>query len=115
MVKEFLARNGTVVPLTAPIHGAISFPYVSQRIVIRRCDLLTFFARSGPVFFNSYHMYSSIVGSRAIHQEMLEFSAKHHIEPKVQVVPHEGVETVQKIFQDLKENKIRYRAVLAMG
>lgn len=45
---------------------------------------------------------------------MLEFSAKHHIEPMVQVVPHKGIETVQKIFQDLEENKIRYRAVLAM-
>jgi hypothetical protein len=26
MVKEFLARNGTIVPLTAPIHGPICLP-----------------------------------------------------------------------------------------
>jgi hypothetical protein len=29
MVKEFLARDGVIVPLAAPVHGPLSLPYVT--------------------------------------------------------------------------------------
>ena len=45
---------------------------------------------------------------------MLAFSAKHKVEPLVEVIEYEGVETIETIFQRLQENKIRYRAVLKM-
>lgn len=69
---------------------------------------------SAPVFFNSYKLHSSVVGSRAIHNEMLQFSAKHNVEPLVEIIKFEGVETIKKIFKRLEENEIRSRAVLEM-
>lgn len=63
---------------------------------------------------NAYHIYSSMVASRAEHDEMLEFAAHRGIRPAVQVFKHNGAETIQRIFQDLLDNKIRYRAVLEL-
>lgn len=64
------------------------------------------------MFFQGFHVHSSLVASRGVHDEMLEFSARHGIKPLVQVVKHEGAETINKLFKDLEENKVRYRAVL---
>lgn len=61
-----------------------------------------------------YHVYSSMVASRSIHDEMLEFSALHNIVPLVQVIKNQGADTIRKVFEDLDANKVRYRAVLEM-
>lgn len=66
------------------------------------------------IFWNSYHVHSSLVASRQVHGEMLEFSALHGIKPVVQIVKNDGPEAIQRIFQDLDENRVRYRAVLEM-
>lgn len=66
------------------------------------------------MLFQVFHVHSSLVASRGVHDEMLEFSARHNIRPLVQVIPHEGAATIQKVFKDLDENRVRYRAVLAM-
>ncbi|RGP69155.1 hypothetical protein FSPOR_4870 [Fusarium sporotrichioides] len=95
MVKEFLARDGVIVPLAAPVHGPLSLP-------------------AGAMFFQGYHVFSSLVGSRNVHDEMLEFSARHGIKPMVQIFKHEGAETIKEVFELMKLNKMRYRAVLQM-
>ncbi|KAK6714774.1 hypothetical protein SNK04_005706 [Fusarium graminearum] len=81
MAKEFLARDGVIVPLAAPVHGPLSLP---------------------------------LVGSRNVHDEMLEFSARHGIKPMVQIFKHEGAETIREVFELVQMNEMRYRAVLEM-
>lgn len=63
---------------------------------------------------NTYHIHSSIVASRAEYDEMLEFAASHGIRPVVQIYKLRGATTIQKVFNDLMNNKIRYRAVLEL-
>jgi D-arabinose 1-dehydrogenase-like Zn-dependent alcohol dehydrogenase len=57
-------------------------------------------------------MVSSLVASRAKHRDMLEFAALHKVKPKLELYPHEGAESVKKIFEKLDSNSVRYRAVL---
>ncbi|KAI1044248.1 hypothetical protein LB505_008648 [Fusarium chuoi] len=95
MTKEFLARDGTIVPLAAPVHGPLSLP-------------------AGAMFFQGYHVFSSLVGSRNIHDEMLEFSGRHGVKPMVQLFKHEGASTIKEVFELVEQNKMRYRAVLEM-
>ena len=64
------------------------------------------------MFWQVYHVHSTLVASRADHDEMLQFSARNGIKPMLQVYKHEGTETVTDIFSKLFENKVRYRAVL---
>lgn len=64
------------------------------------------------MFFEVYHVHSSMVASRAVHDEMLEFSARNNIKPILQVYKHKGADTIKEIFDQLHENKVRYRAVL---
>ncbi|KAH7116519.1 chaperonin 10-like protein [Dactylonectria estremocensis] len=95
MVKEFLARDGIIVPLAAPVNGPLSLP-------------------ANAMFFNGYHVFSSLVGSRGIHDEMLDFSARHNIKPLIQVFKHDGPSSLQTVFERLEQNTIRYRAVIEM-
>lgn len=91
--KRVLARNGTIVPLAAPTQGPLSLP-------------------ADKLFFEVYHIHSSLVASKAQHDDMLDFAARHSIKPAIQVYKFDGPETVEAIFENLKNNKVRYRAVL---
>jgi D-arabinose 1-dehydrogenase-like Zn-dependent alcohol dehydrogenase len=66
------------------------------------------------MFFQGYHVFSSLVGSRNIHDEMLEFSGRHGVKPMVQIFKHEGASTIKEVFELVEQNKMRYRAVLEM-
>ncbi|KAK1756255.1 GroES-like protein [Echria macrotheca] len=88
-----LARDGTIVPLAAPTHGPLSFP-------------------ADKLFWDSYHVRSSLVASRAQHADMLDFAARNKVKPVTQVRKFEGAETISAVFRDLENNKVRYRAVL---
>ncbi len=89
---EFLASDGTLAfvgvpdaPLTLPL-----FPLLLKR---RR-------------------VMGSPIGGRAIMMEMLSVAAQHKIEPIVEVFPFEQAnEAIQKV----RDNKIRYRAVLTVS
>ncbi|KAL5603783.1 hypothetical protein FOVSG1_006533 [Fusarium oxysporum f. sp. vasinfectum] len=94
MSPKVLARDGIVVPLTSP-SGPMTLP-------------------AGSMLGNAYHIHSSMVASRAEHDEMLEFAARHGIRPVVQKYKMEGATTIQKVFEDLLANKIRYRAVIEL-
>lgn len=91
MVKEVLARAGNVVPLAAP-QGDMSLP-------------------AFQMFFDGYNVRSSLVASRAKHDEMLAFAASNDVKPWV-----EQFELSEKGIADaidkLNGNKMRYRAVL---
>lgn len=66
------------------------------------------------MFWHSYQVHSSLVASRAEHDEMLAFAARNGVEPLVQVFKHNGEDSVKEIFGKLFQNKVRYRAVLEM-
>ncbi|KAH8646212.1 chaperonin 10-like protein [Xylariales sp. PMI_506] len=93
--NKVLARNGSVVPLGAPTSGPYSIP-------------------ADKIFWETFHIRPSLVASKAQHDDMLAFAARNGIKPVNQVYKFEGPETVEKIFRDLQEGKVRYRAVLAL-
>ncbi|KAL7920446.1 GroES-like protein [Trichoderma austrokoningii] len=94
MTKEFLSRNGTIVPLTAPM-GPLNL-------------------NTRNMFFDAYRVHASLVGSRAMHAETLEFAAKNDIKPLVQVSKLESVDSLEKVISDMGANAIRYRAVFEL-
>jgi D-arabinose 1-dehydrogenase-like Zn-dependent alcohol dehydrogenase len=68
--------------------------------------------RADKCFWNGYTLHSSLVASRPVHEDMLEFAARHGIHPKVELYDHDGAETITSIIERLEANKVRYRAVL---
>jgi D-arabinose 1-dehydrogenase-like Zn-dependent alcohol dehydrogenase len=63
------------------------------------------------MFFDGYNIRSSLVASRAKHDEMLQFAATHDVKPWVQTfdLSESGIaDAVGK----LTANQIRYRGVL---
>lgn len=62
-------------------------------------------------FFNGYNIRSSLVASRAKHDEMLQFAATHDVKPWVEEfeLSESGI---AEVVSKLNANKIRYRGVL---
>jgi D-arabinose 1-dehydrogenase-like Zn-dependent alcohol dehydrogenase len=62
------------------------------------------------VFFDGYNLKSSLVASRSVHDDMLNFAAHHHIQPTIEkfVLSEEGV---AEALGKLKSGKLRYRGV----
>lgn len=65
------------------------------------------------MFWNGYHVHSSLVASRKVHDDMLTFSARNGVKPALQEYKNTGGDVFQKIFSDLDSNKVRYRAVVS--
>lgn len=63
-----------------------------------------------PLVFFQRSIVTSGIGSRLEIQQMLDFTARHRIHPRVEVFPMRDVNTA---FARLRKNQIRYRAVLA--
>src|SRR4029077_2359007 len=62
-----------------------------------------------PLILGQKSIISSVVGSRSEMQTMLEFSARHGIRPQIELFPmHE----VNRALERLRNNQMRYRAVL---
>lgn len=64
-----------------------------------------------PLFFNGYNLHSSLVASRARHDDMLNFVAHNHVKPSIEKfeMSEEGMETALK---KLAAGEMRYRGVL---
>jgi alcohol/geraniol dehydrogenase (NADP+) len=62
------------------------------------------------LIFGQKSVISSIVGSRCEMRAMLEFSARHHIAPQVELFP---MTAANMALERLRKNEVRYRAVLA--
>lgn len=93
-VKEVLARQGVIVPLTGP-----------------DSPTATLGLNSFAVFFAGYNVHSSLVASRQEHEDMLNFAARHHILPTIEKFPFTEAgfaEATKKI----RDGSIRYRGVL---
>lgn len=63
------------------------------------------------MFFAGYNIRSSLVASRAKHDEMLNFAATHDVKPWVE--KYELSESgIAEIVGKLTKNQVRYRGVL---
>ncbi|KAJ6521941.1 NADP-dependent alcohol dehydrogenase-like protein [Mycena vulgaris] len=64
-----------------------------------------------PVVVGGITIQGSAVAARSVHKKMLDFAARHHIEPVIERFPltKSGVEDG---MSRLREGKVRYRAVL---
>jgi D-arabinose 1-dehydrogenase-like Zn-dependent alcohol dehydrogenase len=91
--KKVLARNGTIVPLSAPTQGPLSLD-------------------AAALFMQGYHIHSNLVLSRGKHHDMLRFAVQHRIKPVVERYENEGERSFEKIFEKLGGRGVRYRAVL---
>jgi D-arabinose 1-dehydrogenase-like Zn-dependent alcohol dehydrogenase len=63
------------------------------------------------LFFQGYNVRSSLVASRARHDEMLHFAATHGVKPWIEEFPL-SEEGMSEAVAKLKANKVRYRGVL---
>jgi D-arabinose 1-dehydrogenase-like Zn-dependent alcohol dehydrogenase len=64
------------------------------------------------MFWDGYQVHSSLVASKAQHDDMLTFAAHHKVKPAIQVFKHEGAQSVTDVFDKLSHGTVRYRAVL---
>jgi uncharacterized zinc-type alcohol dehydrogenase-like protein len=65
-----------------------------------------------PIFdllLNQKSVSGSVIGGRAMIQEMLEFASRHNIKAKTETVP---MEKVNSALKKVRDNKARYRMVL---
>jgi D-arabinose 1-dehydrogenase-like Zn-dependent alcohol dehydrogenase len=69
------------------------------------------FTRSTPFFFESYNLKSSLVASRHVHANMLDFAAAHGIKPVTETFEF-SEKGLQEAVDKLNAGKIRYRGVL---
>src|SRR5688500_2216777 len=96
MNKQVLASGGTVSTISSPVPGPITLP-------------------AHNMFWDVNHIHSSLVASRARHDQMLQFAAVHNIAPVVEVIKHSGVDSVNQAIERLESGKVRYRVVLDLS
>ena len=79
----------------------LSLLYAKQLIV----------TRAFPLFFDGYNLHSSLVASRAKHDDMLNFAVHNHIKPSIEKfeMSENGMEQALK---KLAAGEMRYRGVL---
>ena len=64
---------------------------------------------AGSLIMRELTLTGSLIGSRKVVQEMLEFAAKHEVRPWIEKVP---MEEVNGAIQKVRDGKVRYRMVL---
>lgn len=64
------------------------------------------------MFFDGYKVHTNLVASRGVHNDMLEFAARHKIVPAIEKFPL-SEDGLSKAIGKLKAGSVRYRAVLA--
>ncbi|KAI5782322.1 chaperonin 10-like protein [Peziza echinospora] len=89
-----MAPGGTIYPLTVS-HGDLTIPYM-------------------PLIRNELKIQGSLVASRQIHRDMLQFAALHKIQPVIEKF-HMDVEGIETCMGRLRDGKIRYRGVLEVA
>lgn len=65
-----------------------------------------------PLLSKGISIQGSFIASRNSLQELLEFAARKNVKPTVVKYPF-SAEGMTKAMQDLRDGKVRYRAVLA--
>jgi D-arabinose 1-dehydrogenase-like Zn-dependent alcohol dehydrogenase len=89
--KEILARDATIVPIAGGNEN-LEIPWPSALL-------------------NNYRIIPSLVAGRKIHNDMLQFAARHSIRPTVEEFPLTEQGYLQAM-ERMEAGKLRYRAVL---
>ncbi|KKD37922.1 NAD(P)-dependent alcohol dehydrogenase [Limnoraphis robusta Tam1] len=63
-----------------------------------------------PLIMKRRRILGSPIGGRAMMQEMLSVADRYHIEPQVEIFP---MEKAQEALEKVRNNQVRYRAVLS--
>ncbi|ASG80267.1 NAD(P)-dependent alcohol dehydrogenase [Lactiplantibacillus pentosus] len=64
------------------------------------------------MFGNQANITASNVGGIALTQEMLDFAAKNHIKPQIEMI---GIDDVADAYQNILDSKVHYRYVIDMA
>lgn len=67
--------------------------------------------RAFPFFFDGYNLKSSLVASRGIHDEMLNFAALHQVVPVIEKFEF-SEDGFAEALGKMNAGKLRYRGVL---
>lgn len=86
-----LAPRATIYPLSVS-NGDLMIPYM-------------------PILLKELKIQGSLVASRQVHRDMLEFAAYHHILPIIEQFPM-TVNGIEEAMRRLEAGKMRYRGVL---
>lgn len=117
-VKELTLENGRgldrlIITSSAHIDWSLYLKVLNPRAVMYplSVDSENLSTPYMPIILQGYRIQGSLVGSRHIHREMLEFAAAQGVRPKTMTFPmtKHGIE---EAFQTLKDGKMRYRGVL---
>lgn len=87
-----MEKNGTIIPLSVDDKDFV-FPYM-------------------PIVGKQLTIRGSLVATRAVHGEMLEFAARHGVKPMIEELPMTA-EGINAAVDRLKKGDVRYRFVLA--
>jgi D-arabinose 1-dehydrogenase-like Zn-dependent alcohol dehydrogenase len=63
------------------------------------------------MLFDGYNIRSSLVASRAVHDDMLTFAAHHDVKPTIEKFEF-SEEGFAEAFKKMSEGKLRYKGVL---
>jgi D-arabinose 1-dehydrogenase-like Zn-dependent alcohol dehydrogenase len=64
-----------------------------------------------PLILNGIRVQGSVVATRSVHREMLDFAATHGVRPVIQTFPMTEA-GIKEALERLNQGKIQYRAVL---
>lgn len=91
VVFPMMATKGRIYPLSVS-SGDLKVPYL-------------------PLLETGLSVIGSLVATRAVHREMLQFAAVHSIKPIIETFPM-SEKGIQEAIQKLEDGKLHFRAVL---
>lgn len=91
MYQSVMNPRGVIYPLSVS-EGDLQMPYM-------------------PLVVQGLRVQGSVVGSRNLHRQMLQFAAAHGIKPIIQTFPM-SKQGIDEAFETLEGGKMRYRGVL---
>lgn len=90
-ILPLMAPKSTIFPLSVS-NGNLEIPYM-------------------PLILQGINIQGSLVATRAVHRNMLDFAALHNIKPIIERFPM-SEDGIKKAMDKLEEGKVNYRAVL---
>ena len=107
-----MAPGATIHPLSVAERRFDSMPYSEfAEFLVTRPRLFADNAITVPLILQGLTVQGSVVAARAIHKQMIDFSALHGIAPIIQKFPMTK-EGITEAMDQLNNGNMRYRGVL---
>lgn len=117
-IKELKLEGGKgidrlLVTASVQVDWSIYLPVMNPRSVIYPLSVSEddFKIPYMPLLANGIRIQGSVVGSRHLHRDMLEFAASQNVRPITQTFPL-NKQGIDEAFKTLEDGKMRYRGVL---